>query len=359
MLKRVLVYGMTDNPGGIETYLINTMKELNKQDIKLDFLCDFPEIAYKNEIEKNGSKVYFIPAKGKQLIKHWIGVAKVLKQHKEYQTVYFNILDAGAAFTMMIPWIMGRKIVTHSHNGETDKKKLHKYCRPVMNFVTSEYFACSNVAASFMFGKKAKQAILIPNAIDMQKYQYDENVRKNKRRELEIDDNTSVICHVGRLSMQKNPFGMLDIFCELLKKNDSAVLMSVGTGELEQEVKKYAKKLGVDKKVKFLGKRKDVAQLLQAADVFFLPSFYEGLPIVALEAQAAGLTCVLSDSITKEVDITGNVVFVDLNASKTDWTDALIRGASMQRCDVRGILSQSEYNIQNFGSVIDKLKNSL
>ena len=135
--------------------------------------------------------------------------------------------------------------------------------------------------------------------------------------------------------------------------------MSFVTGELEKEVKAYAKRLGIEKNVRFLGKRADVAELLQVADVFFLPSFYEGLPIVALEAQAAGLACILSDRITKEVDITGNVVFVELNAPKSDWVDAIIKGASMPRCDVSERLSQSEYNIQNFGSVIEKLKNSL
>ena len=358
MPNRVLAYGMTDNPGGIETYLINTMKELNKQDIKLDFLCDFPQIAYKEDIENNGSKVYFIPAKGKRLIKHWLEIAKVLKEHKEYQTIYFNILDAGAVFTMMIPWIMGRKIVTHSHNGETDKKKLHKYCRPLMNFVTSEYFSCSKVAASFMFGKKAEKAVLIPNAIDMEKYRYNEVVRARKRKELGIDNNTNVICHVGRLSIQKNPFGMLDIFHELVENNENSVLLSIGTGELEKEVKECAKKLEIEKNVQFLGKRDDVSELLQAADVFFLPSFYEGLPIVVLEAQAAGLTCIVSDSITREVDITGNVQFINLHEQKNKWVNALIDSSKMARHDVGEKLKDSEYNINNYNSIIQKLIDS-
>lgn len=362
MSKRVLVYGMTDNPGGIETYLINTMHELKKQGMVLDFICDFPDIAYKEEILANGSKIYFIPAKSKNLITHWVEILKVLKKHKEYRTVYFNILDAGAAFSMLIPWMLRRRIVVHSHNGETDKKRLHQLCRPIMVFMAKRYLACSKVASDFMFGTNPKiqgKVAIIPNAIDVKKYAYNEEIRRVKRKELNLLNGEKVVCHVGRLSMQKNPFGMLDIFKALLIKEKNVILLSIGTGEIETEVKLYAKKLGISDSVRFLGKRLDVQELMQAADVFFLPSFYEGLPIVAIEAQAAGLQCVISDRISRETDITGNVHFLSLDAPVNQWVDTLLEGASASRCDVEEVLKVSDFNIDNFDKAVVRLKKYL
>lgn len=362
MKKRILVYGMTDNPGGIETYLMNVMQKLDEHNVKFDFVCDFPNIAYADLISKYGSKVYFIPAKSKGLLKHWKELYKVLKQHKEYRTVYFNILDAGAAFTLVIPWILRRKIVTHSHNGETDKKKLHKYCKSALVLMTSQYLTCSEIASKFMFGSSKRvqdKVIVIPNAIDVEKYKYSENIRIQKRKELNIPDDKVVIGHVGRLSIQKNPFGMLDIFKETLKKDKNVILLSIGTGELEAEVKEYASRIGVEEQVKFMGKRADVAELFQAMDVFFLPSFYEGLPIVALEAQAAGLSCVLSNNITKEVNITGNVSFVDLDATFEEWSNELLKHARLERNNVKEIWKTSEYNLENFEYEIKKIEKCL
>lgn len=362
MEKRILVYGMTDNPGGIETYLMNVMQKLAEHNVKFDFICDFPSVAYAELIAKYDSKVYFIPAKSKGLLKHWNELYKVLKQHKEYRTVYFNILDAGAVFTMVIPWILRRKIVTHSHNGETDKKKLHKYCRPVLTLMTNQYLTCSEIASKFMFGSNKKiqdKVIKIPNAIDIEKYKYDEDIRILKRKELNISEEQLVIGHIGRMSIQKNPLGMLDIFKETLKKDKRVVLLSVGTGELQAEVREYASRIGVEEQVKFLGKRADVEDLLQVMDVFFLPSFYEGLPIVALEAQAAGLSCVLSNNITNEVDITGNVSFIDIDAPYEEWANELLKHAKLERNNVKEIWKTSEYNLENFEYEIKKIEKCL
>lgn len=359
MAKRILVYGMTDNPGGIETYLVNMMQKMRERDVIFDYLCDFPTVAHKELIERNGSRIYYIPAKSKGLIKHWMEVYRVVKRHEEYKTIYFNILDAGAAFTMLIPWLMRRKIVVHSHNGETDKKRLHKYCRPFMLFMAKEYLACSNVAAEFMFGSKHKnEVIFIPNAIDVGKYKYNEKSRKETREKLNLHEDNVVICHVGRLSLQKNPFGMLEIFKAVLRQNDKAILLSVGTGELANEVKEKAYELGIHNNVRFLGKRSDVAELLQAADVFFLPSFYEGLPIVALEAQAAGLPCVLSKNITEEIDLTGNVCFVSLSESEERWASILLERAALTR-ECKGVLEETEYNIKNFEQTLNKIEKCL
>lgn len=337
-----MVYGMTDNPGGIEMYLMNQLRTVDREKIVFDFVTDFPTIAYADEIKSYGSKIYYIPAKSKSLFGHLNQMYKILRSHPEYKKVYFNILDAGAAITEVVPWLLRRKVVTHSHNGNTDKIKLHKLCRPFLNLFTNKRYACSGVAAEFMFGKK--RAEIIPNMIDAEKYSFSENKRAAKRKELGIE-NKFVVCHVGRLSPQKNPFGLIDIFKEVLKETENSVLLSVGSGEIADDVHNYAKEKGVYENILFLGRRNDIDCLLSASDVFLLPSFYEGLPIVAVEAQASGLPCVLSDCISPEAAITGNVKFLSLKEPASEWADVITRYKDFKRADMRSDVAKAGYDI--------------
>lgn len=343
-IKRVLVYGMSHNPGGIETYLINTAKRLEGK-VVFDYICDFPDIAHKDVISEMKSRVFFIPPKGKKLFSHLKSFYEVLKKHPEYDTIYFNILDAGAAITQLVPFVMGKKIVTHSHNSSTDKLYLHRLLKPLLNMFTKEKVACSGLAASYMF-KNGENTLIIPNAIDTEKFVFNPNIRNKKREELGLKA-VPVICHIGRLSNQKNPFRMLDIFKKLLEKNKDAVLISVGTGELEKEVHSYARNIGVEKSVMFLGKRSDIPEILMASDVFFLPSLYEGLPIVGIEAQSSGLPCVFSDSITTEIALCENVKFLSLKKSDDIWADTLINFASIPKTDTKSKIIAAGYDINN------------
>lgn len=320
-MKRVLVYGMTDNPGGMEAYVINLVKRV-KDDVTFDYVIDFATIAHSEFIESMGSKVYHIPPKGKQLFAHWAGLWKILKQHPEYETVYFNVLDAGVAITELVPWLLGRKVVTHSHNSSTDKMRLHRLCRPLMNFLTHGYVACSKIASEFMFGDGEK-ALVIPNAIEAEKFVFNPQLREQKRAELGLKDEF-VVCHIGRLVMQKNPLRLLDIFKAFLAKEPNAVLLSIGTGDMESEVHRHAEELGIGERVRFLGTRLDIPELLQAADMFLFPSLFEGLGIVVLEAQASGLPCVVSTEVPREVNVTGNVSFVSLDESDDVWAENIL-----------------------------------
>ena len=323
-MKRILVYGMTDNRGGIERYLVNLAYRL-KDKIAFDYITDFPDIAHREELEEQGSKIFFIPAKSKGVFAHLKAFYKVLKEHKEYSLVYFNILDAGAAVTQVVPFILGRKIVTHSHNGDTDKKALHKFCKPFLKLFTKSRVACSLLAAKYMFDSQ-KNVLIVPNAIDTARFAFDNEKREQKRKELGIEDK-KVICHIGRLSNQKNPLRLLQIFKTVIEKDSNFVLLSVGAGEMQDEVRAYSKVIGVDKNVLFLGMRTDIEELLFASDIFFLPSLYEGLPIVALEAQASGLPLILSDRITKEIDICGTAEFISLDESNDVFAQSILSAA--------------------------------
>lgn len=348
-MKRILVYGMSDNPGGVESYLLGMFERMEKYGIQFDFISDFPGVAYEKALKDGGASVYYIPPKGKKLISHWAGFAKVLRRHKEYDSVYFNILDAGAVFTVLVPWLFRKKIIVHSHNGDTDKVWLHRLCRPFIKRMADRKMACSGLAAIYMFGKKEtakKNVLIVPNAIDAEKYDFNETVRQEYREKLKLD-NKFTICHIGRMSNQKNPFRILDIFASVWEKEKNAVLLYAGTGELKEKVKEYAGKMECAGNIQFLGVRSDISEILQASDVFLLPSLYEGLPIVAIEAQAAGLPAVLSTAVTREADITGNVRFIDLRRSNDEWAEELLRSRKFMRRGTREKIITAGYDMNN------------
>ena len=175
-----------------------------------------------------------------------------------------------------------------------------------------------------MYGKKAflrGQVYILNNAINLEKFKFDEHVRTVKRKKLEIDDNTLVVGHIGRFVTVKNHFFLIDIFNEIHKKNKNSILVLVGQGPLLEQVKEKVKDLGLEKKVKFLGHRNDVNELYQIFDVFIMPSFYEGLPVVGVEAQANGLLCIFSDAMTKETKLLEQTTFLNLEESPLIWAE--------------------------------------
>lgn len=343
-MKHVLVYGMTDNPGGIETYLLNFFQRVQGNGVVLDFVSDFPGISGSEILTDRGAKLHFIPAKSRDLKGHLTGMWKILRSHREYEAVYFNILDAGAAVTMIPVFLAGRKIIVHSHNNDTEKVRLHKLCKPVLNIMTSGRAACSESAAQYMFGRFARKALVVPNAIDAKKFAFLEEVRQNKRRELGLGDHPCIL-HVGRISRQKNPLGLIDIFEAVHRRCPEAVLLSVGDGEMMDQFRRYIADKGLDDAVICLGTRNDVPEIYSAADLFLFPSLYEGLGIVVLEAQAAGLPCVISDTIPSDVSVTGLVSCVSLDASPDIWAEQIILQLGQPRKVSYGEIVAAGYDI--------------
>lgn len=343
-MKQVLVYGMTDNPGGIETYLLNFFTRVQGNGVHLDFVSDFPEIAHSPMLTERGSRLHFIPAKSKDLWGHLKGMWRILRNHKEYRTLYFNILDAGAVITMLPAFLLGRKIVVHSHNNSTEKIRLHRICKPLLNLLTAERVACSESAAEYMFGQKGKKALVVPNAIDAARFTFCEETRVRKRQELNLA-NQLCVCHVGRITQQKNPIGLIDMFEAIHRKRPDAVLLSVGTGDMMEDFQRYISQKGLSDAVICLGARKDVDEIYQAADVFLFPSIYEGLGIVVLEAQAAGLPCVISDVIPKQATVSDLVHHVSLDASAEQWADQVLACCETQRRDTYQDLVAAGFDI--------------
>ena len=345
-MKRILVYGMSDNRGGIESYVMNVYRNLDKSKLIFDFVVDFPAMAYSDETEACGSKIYKIPAKSKNPIGQIFEFLKLLKAHPEYECVYFNILNAGAAFSMIAPRILRRKIIVHCHNNSDDNMLLHRIFKPFVNKFAQKKLACSRLAAEFMFNN-TDEVYLINNAIDIKPFAYDFETRQKLRKEYNLDGK-NVVIHVGRMAPQKNPFFLLDIIKEMCNICPETVMLYVGAGPLEQEVKQYAKDIEVFQNIIFLGMREDVSALLNSADIFLLPSKYEGFGIVLLEAQTNGLRCFTSKSVVPdETNINGLVNFIELDKKPSVWAEEIIKAP---KSDSREKYANS---LKNSGFVIE------
>lgn len=187
---------------------------------------------------------------------------------------------------------------------------------------------------------------VIPNAIACEKYRFNEEKRQHMRRELGLSEDEFVLCFVGRLSFQKNVRFLIDVFGKALEKNQNSALLIVGAGEERASLISHAEELGISEKIKFLGKRSDVADILQAADVFVMTSLFEGLSVVAVEAQASGLPCVFSDRMSKETKINPNVCFVSLDDGAEHWAKTILEQKNNARIADVTLLRKAGYDLE-------------
>lgn len=339
---------------GLETMLMNYYRNIDRDKIQFDFLTHRPERSdYDDEIEKLGGKIYYAPRLYPQNFpKYFKWMKQFFKDHPEYKILHSHIdamsyLPLKAAMNANVPIR-----IAHSHNTSIDrdfKYLLKQYFRFKLPEVANYYCACGKEAADFLF--PGKDYTYIPNAIEIDRFLFDENIRIRKRHELGIDDEI-VIGNIGRMSYQKNHKFLIDVFAEIIKKKKNSVLLLIGVGEKLSEIEKYVKKLGLSAQVKFLGNRDDVNELYQAMDVFVMPSLFEGLPVVGVEAQFSGLTCIFSDQVPKEVDFTNKSMFISLNEKKELWADKVIAVASSKSDRTETELLDSIFNIEQSASLL-------
>ena len=316
--------------GGVESVVMNYYRHIDYSKIQFDFICDedSTNIPYK-EITELGGRVILIPPY-QNVIKYQKKLRKVLKDGN-YKIIHSHI-NTLSVFPLYAAKKVGISIrIAHSHS-TTNKKEWKKnllkmILRPISKKYATNYFCCSELAGRWLFGNKKydeKEVFLINNAIDLEKFAYNEKNRKNKRNELGIKDGTLVVGHIGRFVKQKNHERLIEIFEEVYKENNNSILLLAGQGPLLNKIKEKVKALGLENCVKFLGQRSDVNELYQAFDVLLLPSLYEGLPVVGVEAQAAGLMCLFSDDMTKEVKILKTTKLLSLKKNNKEWANVLI-----------------------------------
>lgn len=338
--------------GGVESVVMNYYRHIDRNKIQFDFICDddSTDIPYE-EIEKLGGKVILIPPYQK-FFKYHKELKKVLKEG-HYKIVHSHI-NTLSVFSLYAAKCAGVPIrIAHSHS-TTNKKEIKKnlikqFLRPFSKVFATHYMCCSELAGRWLFGNKTYnegKVFLLNNAIEIDKFKYNEEVRKLKRKELNISDDTLVIGHVGRFVEQKNHKFLIDIFNELHKQKENSILLLMGHGPLMNEIKEKVKSLELDNYVKFLGQRNDTNELYQAMDIFCLPSLYEGLPVVGIEAQASGLLCFFSNTMTKETKVINSTIFLPLNDSANKWKNIIINNfKNYRRMDVSNEIESKKFNI--------------
>ena len=302
--------------GGVESVIMNYYRHLDHSKVQFDFICDedSTRIPY-DEIKKLGGRVFLVP-KYQNLPKYLKVLEKLFKEN-QYRIVHSNI-NTLSVFPLYAAKKAGVPIrISHSHSTSNPKEWKRNFIknilRPFSKRYATDYFACSEVAGRYLFGNKTfnrGEVKIIHNAIDIDKFKFDEVARKKLRKELGIKDSTIVIGHVGRFVQQKNHTFLVDVFKEYHKKNPDSKLLLVGSGPLEDEIKKKVERLGLKDSVLFLGQRDDINKLYSVMDIFCLPSLYEGLPVVGVESQAAGLPIIFSNGVSDEAIISKNAKIV-------------------------------------------------
>lgn len=347
-MMRILQVVNDMHRAGLETMLMNYYRHIDRSKIQFDFLTHRPEKSdYDDEILSMGGKMYYAPRLYPQNYPAYFKyMKKFFAEHPEYKIVHSHI-DSMSYLPLLAAKKAGVPIrIAHSHNTSIDKDFkyiLKQYYRLRITSVANHYCACGKEAGKFLF--KGKEATIIPNAIEVDRFLFDKEMRKMKRKELGLNDEF-VLGHVGRLSYQKNHKFLIEVFSEVHKKDANTILLLIGVGEKEQEIKEQVHTLGLDKAVKFLGNRSDVNELYQAMDVFVMPSFFEGIPVTGIEAQFSGLTCVFSDKVPMEVGFSEQCRFLSLQSSREIWKDEILENKGKREREERtDYYENSNYNI--------------
>lgn len=351
---RVLQYIGSLAQGGSQAMIMNLYRNIDKAQIQFDFVIQVDGIhtTYAQEVQSMGARIYTCPRYSLKTAKKYdIWWNKFFEEHSEYRIVHSHIRST-ASIVLGIAKKYGCKTIAHSHSTSSGSglsciiKNVLQYR---IRFVADYYIGCSQVAGEWLFGKKicaSARYFNVPNAIDTEKFIFNKEESLKARKELGFKKNDIVIGHVGRFSEPKNHGFLVDIFRDLHMENGNYRLLLVGDGELKADIERKVRQYELDDAVIFAGVRTDVNRLLMAMDLFLFPSKWEGLPVSVVEAQAVGLPCVISKSVTSEVCITDLVERIDINAPVVEWVNVIRNRPISERKNMRKKIEDSGYDIR-------------
>ena len=352
--KRLLCIVSNMDAGGAETFLMKMYRQLDRTCYQMDFVVSGDGRGYyEHEIERLGGRVFRITRKTKDFSAYRRELFDAVRE--DGCPVVLRI--GSNAFSAIDLWIAkragARRLALRSSNASDGQAGLgmllQRALRRPLTSVANVKIAPSDLAAEYTFGPMAMrkgEVHYLRNALDLDAYAFSAEKRTAIRAELSIDADALVVGHVGRFAPQKNHGFLIEVFTELLKSRPDARLVLVGKGELEDEVFAKAEAFGVLGSIVFTGVRSDVPALLSAFDALALPSLYEGMPNVVIEAQAAGLSCVVSDTVTRQADVTGLVEYLPID-NTTAWAKVLESAATVERLDTRTAMTAAGYDISS------------
>ncbi|MBQ5961146.1 MAG: glycosyltransferase family 1 protein [Firmicutes bacterium] len=347
---RILVEGMTEGKGGKEAFIMNTFRAFDKSKYSFSFISYNDRIAYQDELESFGAEIIRINGRNKGLLGYRRSLSDVFSKRK-FDVVWANKTTLSSCEILEIAKRHSVPLrIVHSHSSSNMGGRLtfvlHSINKLFVKSLANEYFACSDTAAKWFFGNQSYT--LIKNGIDVEKFRYNSGVRDLIRKEWKLND-CFVLGHVGRFGIEKNHTKLINVFNEVHKLQSNAKLVLCGDGEERIHIETLIKKLGLEDSVIIMGIVNNVNEVLQAMDLFVMPSFFEGLPFALLEAQAAGLKCVVSDTVSRESDVLGWNVFLPLSADDTIWAKKIIEleNTNVFREDACDIIKDEGFDIKD------------
>ena len=365
-MNRVLVFGMTENPGGVEKVIINYYRNIDRNTMQFDFLCNTHEkVAYEDELLAMGGRTYHITARSKNRSEYKEQLNKLFSEHaSEWDSIWVNVSSLANIDYLKIAKEYGiSKRIIHSHNSRNMDSKLrgvlHQLNKGQLEKYATDFWACSEDAAKWFYNdKNINKAVIIRNAIDVEAMKFDDS-KRNEIREQYGWQEKYVIGNVGRLHFQKNQSFMIDVFQKYHQNHPESVLVLVGQGEDEDMLKTKVDHYNLKDSVLFAGVQKDIQGWLSCFDLFLFPSVFEGLSVVALEAQANGVPTLASEGVIPEaVKMCDNFLFLDLNKGADEWSNALSSDELSSRESFEEIMkkfTEKGFNIKTEAAKLQKM----
>ena len=360
MRKILHITGSLDR-NGTETFIMNVYRHINKKNLQFDFLL-FTESTdgYYEEAESLGAKIYRLPTRRKGMVNYYRELYLFFKKHhSEYTGIHFSACSLTTIFPIICSMFFKIPIrIVHAHS--TSWEGIHNYAfhqinRLLIPFIATDFLACSDNAIKWFYPFYIRRSCkIIKNGIEIKKYAYSPEIRKEYRRLFNIE-NAFVIGHVGRFVEVKNHIFLLYILRQVLTKIPNAKLVLVGDGELRPYIIEQVSQMKLNDHVIFLGQRTDVEKIIQSFDCFLMPSLYEGLPFVLLEAQCSGLKVLASDSVSPETKVTNNISFLSLNQKISIWADSINGFTTYYRKDESESIKNKGYSIENTVVELNKI----
>lgn len=368
MKKKILFVLENFKSGGIESIFFNVCDNIDLNKCKIDLAVNTLDISspfYSIIKEKRINVfIYGFSSKSNSIYFSLWKIFKIIKENGKYDVVHSNVGFANA-IVLFIAKILGiKKRISHSHlsfgiykNTNLILKKI-KYIirvilfRPFILLFTTDFFGVSDKSIKHLYGNINKYKI-IKNGINTEKFKFNQEIRNKKRKELSVKNNI-VIGHVGRFTNQKNHLFLIDIFNEINAKKKDSMLLLIGEGPLKNEIELKIDKLNLRNSVVFMGTKNDVNDYYQVMDFFVLPSFVEGLGIVAIEAQCSGLPCFISDGVPDEAMIC-NTTKISLSKSAKEWADIILeKTKNFERKDCSDIIKKVGFDIKDTTKQIEQ-----
>lgn len=347
------------NRGGMETFIMNIYREIDRTKIQFDFLINCHDGDYVQEIKSLGGEVFYIPPRREGYENYLQNLNKFFRQNaSKYNAIHYHESSLSSLEPLYFATRYGIKTrIMHSHNSKISGNKLHYLTHALgklsIRKLATNYLGCSDKAIKWMYGGSGilRKAELIKNGINTADFKFNLEKREYIRTLLNLQ-NKKVIGHVGRFMKVKNHEFLLHILKSLLMLDSSYHLVLVGTGELESSVKSLAVTLGIAEHISFLGVRSDINIIMQGLDAFVMPSLYEGLPVVLVEAQTSGLPVICSDAISSMSKLTDNYYSLSLNDTYEKWASTI--NQAIMNTDI----SDREKSIRNIVSAGFDIKNT-